>query len=290
MPPRPGPRHHQPYGWVRLPPSLSSRRRSAAFSSIGVTFDSARATVELARPSATRSHRRSAGVCPSPPHASETGSCSLRERQRPYLSLLGGRQPVLDAGCGRGEFLDLLRDAGVPARGVDLDPGMVARTRGRAWTSSRAISSRISSALPTARWACCSPRRWSSTGVLGAARVSSPRLAEAATRRGVDRRDRQSARSGDTEKLLDRPDPSAPALPGGAADLVSGRAQIPRAEAGVSADDYAGGADPQAPAVAPPSAQPGPDPRRAARARGTARRGGRAARRPWRGRVCARGW
>ena len=57
----------------------------------------------------------------------------IRERQRPYMSLLGGRQPVLDAGCGRGEFLDLelLRDAGAPARGVDLDPGMVARARGK---------------------------------------------------------------------------------------------------------------------------------------------------------------
>jgi SAM-dependent methyltransferase len=55
----------------------------------------------------------------------------IRERQRPYLSLLGGRQPVLDAGCGRGEFLELLRDAGVPARGVDLDPGMVARARAK---------------------------------------------------------------------------------------------------------------------------------------------------------------
>ena len=55
----------------------------------------------------------------------------IRERQRPYLALLDGRQPVLDAGCGRGEFLDLLRDAGVPARGVDLDSGMVARARAK---------------------------------------------------------------------------------------------------------------------------------------------------------------
>jgi SAM-dependent methyltransferase len=55
----------------------------------------------------------------------------IRERQRPYLSLLGGRQPVLDAGCGRGEFLELLRDAEVQARGVDLDPGMVSRARAK---------------------------------------------------------------------------------------------------------------------------------------------------------------
>lgn len=35
--------------------------------------------------------------------------------------------PVLELACGRGEFLDLLRDAGVAARGVDLDEGMVER-------------------------------------------------------------------------------------------------------------------------------------------------------------------
>jgi hypothetical protein len=34
--------------------------------------------------------------------------------------------PVLELGSGRGEFLDLLREAGVPARGVDSDDGMVA--------------------------------------------------------------------------------------------------------------------------------------------------------------------
>ena len=55
----------------------------------------------------------------------------IRERQRRYLPLVEGRQPVLDAGCGRGEFLELLRGARVPARGVDLDPGMVARARAK---------------------------------------------------------------------------------------------------------------------------------------------------------------
>lgn len=51
----------------------------------------------------------------------------VRERQRVYLELLAGRPPVLDVGCGRGEFLELLREAGVEARGVDHDRGMVAR-------------------------------------------------------------------------------------------------------------------------------------------------------------------
>ena len=37
--------------------------------------------------------------------------------------------PVLELACGRGEFLDLLREAGVGASGVDLDEGMVRDSR-----------------------------------------------------------------------------------------------------------------------------------------------------------------
>src|SRR5579862_3895281 len=51
------------------------------------------------------------------------------ELQRPYLTLLADHEPVLDVGCGRGEFLELLASEGVAARGVDSDAGMVARCR-----------------------------------------------------------------------------------------------------------------------------------------------------------------
>jgi SAM-dependent methyltransferase len=60
----------------------------------------------------------------------------IQERQRPYLDLLRGRDGVLDLGCGRGEFLELLREAGIPARGVDLDAGMVAEARERSLDAS----------------------------------------------------------------------------------------------------------------------------------------------------------
>jgi SAM-dependent methyltransferase len=53
----------------------------------------------------------------------------IRARQRLYVDVLRGRDPVLDVGCGRGELLDLLAEAGIPATGVDLDPEMVARCR-----------------------------------------------------------------------------------------------------------------------------------------------------------------
>jgi SAM-dependent methyltransferase len=51
----------------------------------------------------------------------------IRQRQETYLDLLVG--PVLDVGCGRGEFLELCRNAGIEARGIDQDAGMVAACR-----------------------------------------------------------------------------------------------------------------------------------------------------------------
>jgi SAM-dependent methyltransferase len=51
----------------------------------------------------------------------------IRERQRIFLPLIRGHGPVLDFGCGRGEFLDLLREQGLPYNGIDSDPGMVER-------------------------------------------------------------------------------------------------------------------------------------------------------------------
>jgi SAM-dependent methyltransferase len=53
----------------------------------------------------------------------------IRERQRPYVERLRNAAPVLDLGCGRGELLALLRDAGVEARGVDANADMVAFAR-----------------------------------------------------------------------------------------------------------------------------------------------------------------
>jgi glycosyltransferase involved in cell wall biosynthesis/SAM-dependent methyltransferase len=53
----------------------------------------------------------------------------VRELLEPYVELLAGHAPVLDVGCGRGELLSLLGEAGIEARGVDSDEGMVARAR-----------------------------------------------------------------------------------------------------------------------------------------------------------------
>lgn len=55
----------------------------------------------------------------------------VTELQRPYLSLVAEHQPVLDVGCGRGEFLALLASEGITAHGVDNDDGMIARCQSR---------------------------------------------------------------------------------------------------------------------------------------------------------------
>ena len=53
----------------------------------------------------------------------------IQDRQRAYLDLFAKAGPVLDVGCGRGEFLELCREARIEARGIDLDAAMVARCR-----------------------------------------------------------------------------------------------------------------------------------------------------------------
>ena len=57
-------------------------------------------------------------------------TADVRERQRPYVDDFRDAAPVLDVGCGRGELLGLLRDAGIDAKGVDADADMVAYARG----------------------------------------------------------------------------------------------------------------------------------------------------------------
>jgi SAM-dependent methyltransferase len=44
----------------------------------------------------------------------------IATRQKEYLDFFRGRDNVVDIGCGRGEFLELMRDNGIKARGVEL--------------------------------------------------------------------------------------------------------------------------------------------------------------------------
>jgi SAM-dependent methyltransferase len=56
---------------------------------------------------------------------------AIRTDVAPYVRLAADHQPVLDAGCGRGEFLEACRDAGVVARGVDTNERSIADLRAR---------------------------------------------------------------------------------------------------------------------------------------------------------------
>jgi len=55
----------------------------------------------------------------------------VRRRFEFYVPFFQGLSQVLDLGCGRGEFLELMREAGVGARGVDADADCVEVCRSR---------------------------------------------------------------------------------------------------------------------------------------------------------------
>ena len=66
----------------------------------------------------------------------------IGERVAAYVPLFEGASDVLDVGCGRGEFLALLKAKGISARGVDLNDEMTAvcRERGLDATAGDALS------------------------------------------------------------------------------------------------------------------------------------------------------
>jgi SAM-dependent methyltransferase len=67
---------------------------------------------------------------------------TIRARLESYVPYFASASDVLDVGCGRGEFLDLLQARGVTARGLDLNHEMVevCRARGLDVTESDAVS------------------------------------------------------------------------------------------------------------------------------------------------------
>ena len=60
-----------------------------------------------------------------------------QKRWKAYLPLIPRDGPVLDLGCGRGEWLELLRQEGIAAHGVDSNRLMVAECRERQLTAER---------------------------------------------------------------------------------------------------------------------------------------------------------
>jgi SAM-dependent methyltransferase len=55
----------------------------------------------------------------------------IRRQSEAFVDLFEGRRRVLDLGCGRGIFLQLLKDRGIGGYGVDIDRRMVTQARER---------------------------------------------------------------------------------------------------------------------------------------------------------------
>jgi SAM-dependent methyltransferase len=55
----------------------------------------------------------------------------IREKQRVFVPLFSGASDILDIGCGRGEFLSLLKEHRISGRGIDTNAEMIAGARER---------------------------------------------------------------------------------------------------------------------------------------------------------------
>jgi O-antigen chain-terminating methyltransferase len=86
----------------------------------------------------------------------------IKRRLRPYLQFVEraaartGNRRVLDLGCGRGEWLDLLRDGGYDGLGVDARSVLVERCKTRGLRVETADAELFVKAEPPDRWAVVS--------------------------------------------------------------------------------------------------------------------------------------
>ena len=132
------------------------RRSDRAIGALAATQDELRISVGVLQQAAQNLKREvsrltDAGVATSRPQTAATGSAvpaereaaldshkyvgfedqfrgspdDIRRRVAEYVPVFTGARNVLDIGCGRGEFLDLLTQEGVSARGIDVNSAMV---------------------------------------------------------------------------------------------------------------------------------------------------------------------
>ena len=85
-------------------------------------------------------------AAPAPPHAPSDfqdidwlkfaekfrgSEAAIQERQQIYAVRFRDHAPVLDIGCGRGEMLEVFRESGIEAHGIDLNEDSLAVCRGK---------------------------------------------------------------------------------------------------------------------------------------------------------------
>src|SRR5712692_9146505 len=74
----------------------------------------------------------------------------IRAKLGQYVPLFAGVSDVLDVGCGRGEFLELLKERGISARGIDVNREMAASASARGVDAVEADAHTYLASLPDA--------------------------------------------------------------------------------------------------------------------------------------------
>lgn len=74
----------------------------------------------------------------------------IRTRQQMYAKRFREHAPVLDMGCGRGEMLEVFREGGIPARGIDSNDDSIALCQANGLDAENADLFQYLSALPDA--------------------------------------------------------------------------------------------------------------------------------------------
>lgn len=160
--------------------SMSTRdaRQAGAMEATRASVEDLRATATLAQQTALSLKREVERLLSAPPSAAGSGGApgdsvpstvladlnsfkylgfenefrgpvdEIRRRLEAYVPLFEGQHDVLDVGCGRGEFLDLLRAKGIRARGIDINEAMIEETRARGLEAEKADALAYLTALP----------------------------------------------------------------------------------------------------------------------------------------------
>ena len=114
---------------------VASRRNDALVAALDQKIEAVAARFrDLTNPPVTseaRGPRPEAFVYRRLEDALRGSEAQVREALQPYLELSKSRQPVLDIGCGRGEFLAMCRDAKIDARGFDTNERSIADLKQR---------------------------------------------------------------------------------------------------------------------------------------------------------------